>query len=284
MAILNAMTRRCCQCFKCHRAATAAPNRTERMGFGLYCLVSSVCVLFVLDLRAVELTLKEVLIFYRLPLLIAIMLWLWALNIAVSTHMRISISGLFNLDGDQPLSAKTAAKGAACFTALTSTWIIGRLAGAPLLLPGALHPYYHRLLHPLTMHVVGLGLLICPHNIACRKSRQLMARTLKQSVAAPYYKVQFRDVIFADILTSMSRAFTALEPMYCLVQAGAEHVHDPSRFLPLPLTSRVPRLWFGGRVRLGGWGVCVWGGSCGVCVHGCQCVCVCGALLGHSTR
>lgn len=52
-----------------------------------------------------------------------------------------------------------------------------------------------------------------------------MATTLKQSVFAPRYKVHFRDVIFADILTSMARAFTSVEPLYCLVANGPAHYH-----------------------------------------------------------
>jgi hypothetical protein len=77
-------------------------------------------------------------------------------------------------------------------------------------------------------------------------SNQNLLRGLRKTLVAPCHAVHFRDVIFADLLTSMSRysgseptrlyvcgsfiqagsrrGFTALESLYCIIQVGNNSV------------------------------------------------------------
>lgn len=148
------------------------------------------------------------------------MLWLWAINVLVCSRSRISIEDLFDLRGG-PLAASRVAKAAVVFSTIIFVAIACRLAEAPLF-GGSLRPYGEALMHPMTLHAILLGLMICPYNICCRDGRQSVFRGLRKTLVAPCHAVHFRDVIFADLLTSMSRGFTALESLYCIIQADED--------------------------------------------------------------
>jgi hypothetical protein len=197
--------------------------------FALYVCTCLVVAWRHLDTRPHPLTMAQVLVYYRLPVLGCVLAWLWALSIGICAQWGISVRALFELRGNDGVNARSVLQMAATVTLFVSSAISLRVRGgaaaATAGAAGALQstwwwPLLHTIVHPFTVHAAVLGWLLCPAKWGYAEERWALGRALARTLMAPFRRVQFCDVIIADALTSMSRGLTALEALWCLSSAG----------------------------------------------------------------
>lgn len=157
------------------------------------------------DLR--DLFLYEAFLYYNPLLLVALMIWLWGVNLWVFAQSSVNYVKVFDL-AQTHLSHREIWRSA--------TWLT-------LIVPTSMTAYLYLYSHgevllaasqPVFLYAILLIILLSPFDMFYLSSRFYFLRTMLR-ILLPLQAITFPDFFLADIFTSMSKVFSDLERSVC---------------------------------------------------------------------
>ncbi|XP_047050924.1 SPX and EXS domain-containing protein 1-like [Lolium rigidum] len=157
------------------------------------------------DLR--DLFLYEAFLYYNPLLLVALMIWLWGVNLWVFEQSSVNYARVFDLSQTH-LSYREIWR--------CATWLT-------LIVPTSMTAYLYLYSHgevslaasqPVLLYVILLMVLLSPFDMFYLSSRFFFLRTTWR-IILPLQAITFPDFFMADIFTSMSKVFSDLERSGC---------------------------------------------------------------------
>ncbi|KAL6623493.1 hypothetical protein ACP70R_033372 [Stipagrostis hirtigluma subsp. patula] len=158
------------------------------------------------DLR--DLFLYEAFLYYNPLLLVALMIWLWGINLWVFAQSSVNYSRVFDL-AQTHLSHREIWR--------CATWLT-------LIVPTSMTAYLYLYSHGevslaasqpvVLLYAVLLIILLSPFDMFYLSSRFYFLRTVWR-IILPLQAITFPDFFLADIFTSMSKVFSDLERSVC---------------------------------------------------------------------
>ncbi|XBI01713.1 hypothetical protein VPH35_130422 [Triticum aestivum] len=157
------------------------------------------------DLR--DLFLYEVFLYYNPLFLVALMIWLWGVNLWVFAQSSVNYVKVFDL-AQTHLSHREIWR--------CATWLT-------LIVPTSMTAYLYLYSHgevslaasqPVLLYAILLIVLLSPFDMFYLSSRFYFLRTMLR-IILPLQAITFPDFFLADIFTSMSKVFSDLERSVC---------------------------------------------------------------------
>ncbi|XP_024527676.1 SPX and EXS domain-containing protein 3 [Selaginella moellendorffii] len=149
----------------------------------------------------------EAFLYYNPLVMVAMMVWLWGVNLWAFLHYRVNYSKIFDLDQNH-LTHKHIWKVASWMTIVISTSMTTYLY---LYSNGEAN---YAASQPAILYI-GLPLvLILPFDVLYRSSRFFFLGTLLR-LSLPLQPITFADFFVADVLTSMSKVLSDIERSLC---------------------------------------------------------------------
>jgi hypothetical protein len=157
------------------------------------------------DLR--DLFLYEAFLYYNPLLLVALMIWLWGVNLWVFAQSSVNYAKVFDL-AQTHLSHREIWR--------CATWLT-------LIVPTSMTAYLYLYSHgevslaasqPVLLYAILLMILFSPFDMFYISSRFYFLRTVWR-IILPLQAITFPDFFLADIFTSMSKVFSDLERSVC---------------------------------------------------------------------
>ncbi|KAG6545709.1 hypothetical protein Mapa_012894 [Marchantia paleacea] len=172
-----------------------------------FCLKAIKEAIFLVDEDYRTRFLGEVFLYYNPMFMVALVLWLWGINLYVFAYSRISYAKVFDLDPSH-LTHRDIWKiaGGLTMMVLTSMSLYMYFYSHGQLNYAAAQPLFLYCALPLF-----LGL---PLNVCYASSRFFFLNTLAR-LAVPLNPITFADFFVADVLTSMAKVFSDMERALC---------------------------------------------------------------------
>ncbi|KAJ7948183.1 SPX and EXS domain-containing protein 1 [Quillaja saponaria] len=154
-----------------------------------------------------DLFLYEAFLYYNPLLLVAMMVWLWGINLWFFTQAGVNYAKIFDLDQNH----------------LTHREIWRCAIWMTIIVPTSMTAYLYLYSHgevsfaasqPVLLYAAAVMILIFPFDIFYLSTRYYLLRTLWR-IAFPLQAISFSDFFIADILTSMVKVFSDLERSVC---------------------------------------------------------------------
>ncbi|ONM32888.1 EXS, C-terminal [Zea mays] len=193
------------------------------------------------DLR--DLFLYEAFLYYNPLLLVALMIWLWGVNLWVFAQSSVNYAKVFDLPQTH-LSHREIWR--------CATWLT-------LIVPTSMTAYLYLYSHgevslaasqPVLLYAILLMILLSPFDMFYLSSRFYFLRTVWR-IILPLQAITFPDFFLADIFTSMSKVFSDLERSVCrmvnrqvatIAWFEADSICG-SHSVAIPLVLMLPYLW-----------------------------------------
>ncbi|KAJ1266151.1 hypothetical protein BS78_08G128900 [Paspalum vaginatum] len=193
------------------------------------------------DLR--DLFLYEAFLYYNPLLLVALMIWLWGVNLWVFAQSSVNYAKVFDL-AQTHLSHREIWR--------CATWLT-------LIVPTSMTAYLYLYSHgevslaasqPVLLYAILLMILLSPFDMFYLSSRFYFLRTVWR-IILPLQAITFPDFFLADIFTSMSKVFSDLERSVCrmvnrqvatIAWFEADSICG-SHSIAIPLVLVLPYLW-----------------------------------------
>eukprot|EP01018_Ginkgo_biloba_P032289 Gb_40526 [translate_table: standard] len=160
-----------------------------------------------MDAKLRNLFLYEAFLYYNPLLLVAMMIWLWGVNIWVFSQSSVNYAKIFDLDHNH-LTHKEIWK--------CATWMT-------IIVPTSMTAYLYLYSHgevslaasqPVLLYTILALILVFPFDIFYVSSRYYFLRTLWRLIF-PLQPITFADFFLADVLTSMAKVLSDLERSVC---------------------------------------------------------------------
>ncbi|MCO5602827.1 hypothetical protein L7F22_056966 [Adiantum nelumboides] len=167
--------------------------------------------LFKIGLQTRNDLLYETFLYYNPLVLLAVMIWLWGINLRVFSASKISYAKVFDLDGTH-LTSREIWK-----IALWITLIV--LTSMTSFLYFSAHNSYLAASQPVLLYSVLPLMLVLPLDGFFLTSRLFFLRTVAR-IFIPLQPITFADFFVADVLTSMAKVLSDVERATCRMFHG----------------------------------------------------------------
>ncbi|XP_057850582.1 uncharacterized protein LOC131061087 isoform X1 [Cryptomeria japonica] len=161
-----------------------------------------------MDAKERNLFLYEAFLYYNPLLLVAMMIWLWGVNVWVFSQSSVNYAKIFEFDYSNYLTHKEIWKCASWMTLIVPTSMTAYLF---LYSPGKVLLAASQ---PVLLYSALALILVYPFNVIYPSSRYYFLRTLWR-LTFPLQPVSFADFFLADVLTSMAKVLSDLERSVC---------------------------------------------------------------------
>jgi len=159
-------------------------------------------------------------VFFRAPVLLALVWFLWGINVWVFRKVHLDYAAALGFDRASTLSPR-----AICSSAVA---MLGVIAGFWFLY--TIHwPFEDALVAPSAMYILSFFVLIVPLDVLHRRGRERLIQNFFRVVAPPAAGVLFVEVVLGDMLTSMSKALADVQVSLCMLLS-----HSFALDIPLP--------------------------------------------------
>lgn len=199
-------------------STVASPDPLWRVKGPLFLLWGFVCLKIGMDsVMRIDAKLRyqflhEAFLYYNPLFLVAMMIWLWGVNIWVFSQSSVNYAKIFDLDHTY-LTQREIWK---CATWMTIT--------VPTSMTAFLYFYSHgqsdlAKCQPVLLYSFLALILVFPYDVFYVSSRYYLIRTLWR-LTFPLQPITFADFFLADVLTSMSKVLSDLERSVCRMVNG----------------------------------------------------------------
>jgi len=147
-------------------------------------------------------------VFFRAPLLLALVWFMWGVNVLIFERVKIDYASVLDFDRTSTLRALSICKSALVFFGLTiGCWFLYTIKW----------PFEDALVIPSVMYMVFLFVLLIPLDVFHRKGREKLVKTLVRVCLPSPLGVHFAEVVLGDILTSLSKTLADLQVSLCML-------------------------------------------------------------------
>uniref|UniRef100_A0A0C9QWA0 TSA: Wollemia nobilis Ref_Wollemi_Transcript_4388_1780 transcribed RNA sequence n=1 Tax=Wollemia nobilis TaxID=56998 RepID=A0A0C9QWA0_9CONI len=161
-----------------------------------------------MDAKLRNLFLYEAFLYYNPLLLVAMMIWLWGVNIWVFSQSSVNYTRIFDFDPNNYLTHKEIWKCASWMTIIVPTSMTAYLY---LYSHGEV---YFAASQPVLLYAMLALIVVNPFDVFYPSSRHYFLRTLWR-MTFPLQPITFADFFLADVLTSMAKVLSDLERSVC---------------------------------------------------------------------
>jgi hypothetical protein len=159
-------------------------------------------------------------VFFRAPLLLCLVWFLWGVNTLVFERLNIDYCAALDFDRSSTLAPRTIMSSAvAMFCLVTLLWFLDAVEW----------PFVETLVIPSALYVVGALLLVAPLNVLHRRGREKLLRNLYRVFSPNPAGILFVEVVLGDMLTSLSKTLADLQVSLCVLVSHALAFEDSNK-------------------------------------------------------
>ncbi|GBG34343.1 Xenotropic and polytropic retrovirus receptor 1-like [Hondaea fermentalgiana] len=157
-------------------------------------------------------------VYFRPPLLIALVWFLWGVDVFVFRKTHIDYSKALGFDRESTLSpAAICTSASAIIGIFLVCWLMYSLKwpfSDPLVIPGI-------------MYIASLCILLVPLDVLNRRGRERLLHTFVRVLMPLPTGVLFAEVLLGDIMTSLSKALADMQVSVCVLLSHSFTAEDP---------------------------------------------------------